>query len=111
MWYSPVLVFAPAAPLLLPRKRWRESWLMLGHALLFAVAYAAVRQETWHGGVGWAARYMVPLTPFLMIAALPVIDRILNHKSIIPKIILGFSHLVWHHRAGRRPIRQSPRLL
>lgn len=77
-WYSPILLLALAAPRLLPRTRWRESWLPLGLALWFVVAYATVRGEQWQGGTGWGARYMVPIIPFLMLAALPAIERLLS---------------------------------
>ncbi|MCC6904323.1 MAG: hypothetical protein IT326_00670 [Anaerolineae bacterium] len=76
--YSPVLLLALLSPALLPRARWRESWLVLGMTILFALVYAAIRGEIWYGGVGWGARYMVPLTPFLMLAALPALEKAFN---------------------------------
>ncbi len=87
-WYSPVLIFALGAPFVLPRARWRESWLPLALTLWFALSYAAVRQGEWHGGVGWGARYMLPLIPFLMLAALPLLDRMLNSTPWWPRAIL-----------------------
>ncbi len=77
-WYSPVLLLALGAPFVLPRARWREAWLPLALTLMFALSYAAVRGPRWSGGFGWGARYMLPLVPFLMIAALPLVDRLLN---------------------------------
>jgi hypothetical protein len=93
-WFSPILLLALAAPALLPWSRWRESWLVLGLTLWFAVSYAAIRGPLWHGGAGWGARYMLPLTPFLMIAALPLLDWILNHRRWWPKALLGLLVLV-----------------
>lgn len=77
-WFSPVLLLALASPALLPRARWRESWLILATVLFFAAAYSAVRRDLWFGGAGWGARFMLPLIPMLMLAALPGIDRLLG---------------------------------
>lgn len=88
-WFSPVLLLALGAPAVLPRARWRESWLPLGFMLLFALAYAALRGPTWTGGTGWGARYLIPLVPFLMVAALPLIDRMLNSARWWPRLALG----------------------
>jgi hypothetical protein len=96
-WYSPPLLLALGSPLVLPGRRWRESILPLTLTLLFAVSYAAIRRELWHGGASWGARYMVPLTPFLMIAALPLLDQILDRQRWWPKmglallVLLGFA--------------------
>ncbi len=86
-WYSPVVLLALGAPAVLPRSRWRESWLMLGLVSLFAFAYAAVRGILWFGGTGWGIRYMVPLIPFLMLAVLPLLGRFLNSESRWQKAI------------------------
>ncbi|GAB4474015.1 MAG: hypothetical protein Kow00124_13580 [Anaerolineae bacterium] len=89
--YSPILLLALASPALLPRSRWRESWLPLAMLIFMAIVYAAVRQEVWFGGAGWGPRYLVPLTPFLMIGVLPALDRILNSRS--PLLIGGLAAL------------------
>nr|MBN1229341.1 hypothetical protein [Anaerolineae bacterium] len=89
-WYSPILLLSLASPFLLPRKRWRESWLILGFLLLVATSYAAVRGEQWFGGTGWGARYLVPLVPFLMVAVLPALDRAMKGQPgwLIPVVLL-----------------------
>ncbi len=87
--FSPILILALGAPFVLPRARWRESWLPLGLMLLFALSYGAIRRRMWYGGADWGSRYMVPLTPFLMIAALPLIDRMLNSARLWPRIVLA----------------------
>jgi 4-amino-4-deoxy-L-arabinose transferase-like glycosyltransferase len=92
--FSPVLILALGGPFVLPRRRWRESWLFLITTLLYAFIYAAVRRETWYGGADWGARYMVPLVPFLMVAALPLLDRMLNSGRLWPRVLL-FLLAVW----------------
>jgi hypothetical protein len=88
-WYSPILLLALGAPFALPHSRWRESGLPLALTLWFALSYAAVRQGEWHGGVGWGARYMLPLIPFLMLTTLPLLERMLNSTQWWPKAILA----------------------
>lgn len=92
-WYSPPLVLALGAPLVTPRTRWRETWLPLGLTALFVLTYAAVRGVQWQGGTGWGPRYMLPLAPFLMVAALPLIERMLRAASLWPKLLLGLTAL------------------
>jgi hypothetical protein len=87
-WYSPILFLAFGAPLVLPRSRWRESWLPLALMAWFAFVYAAIKGSGWTGGSGWGPRFMVPLTPILMLAALPLINRMLNSTRFWPKIVL-----------------------
>lgn len=88
-WFSPVLLLALTAPFLLPRTRWRETWLPLMLLLWFAISYAAIKQELWFGGAGWGARYMLPVVPFMMLGTLPFIERALSSRSSMLKLVVG----------------------
>jgi hypothetical protein len=88
-WYSPILILAAGAPFLLPQRNWREAWLPLVLLVSFAIVYAAIRGPLWHGGAGWGGRYTVPMTPFLMVGSLPLLDRTIQGKKIAPKVIVG----------------------
>ncbi len=44
------------------------------------IGYAVIQGQNWYGGLGWGARYLLPLTPFLALWLLPVIDRLLNKQ-------------------------------
>jgi hypothetical protein len=88
-WYSPILFLALGAPFVLPRHRWRESWLPLLLVVWFAGVYAGIKGSGWSGGAGWGPRFMVPLTPMIMLAALPLIDRMLNSTRWWPRIALA----------------------
>lgn len=87
-WYSPVLLLAVVAPLVLPRSKWREAWLPLMMLLVFAFVYAAVRGDQWFGGKSWGGRYMVPIVPLLMVGTLPMLERVIRSRSIAAKTIL-----------------------
>ncbi len=93
-WFSPVTLLALASPALLPRTRWRESWLMLGTVLWFGLAYAAIKRDGWFGGAGWGSRFMLPILPFLMLAALPALNRLIASARLWPKIALGALALI-----------------
>lgn len=87
-WYSPILFLALGAPFVLIGSRWRESWLPLALTVWYAVAYGAIKGAGWGGGAGWGPRFMVPLTPVVMLAALPLIDRMLNSTRLWPRVVL-----------------------
>ncbi len=76
--YSPVLLLGLASTVLLAQRRaWRQAlvpWVVLA---CFVGGYAVLHNERWFGGLGWGPRYMVPLTGFLLLPALPVIEYVL----------------------------------
>lgn len=77
--FSPPLLLALAAPFVgdSRQKRWDASWPLLLTAASIIV-YALVRGDLWWGGTNWGPRYMLPMTPFLMIAATPTLDALLQ---------------------------------
>ena len=76
--YSPTLVLGLIGILALARrKQRRQAAVPLAMALSFVLGYAVLHKANWMGGLGWGARYMVPLTAFLLLPALPVIERLL----------------------------------
>lgn len=95
-----LFVFSPITILLIPAlfvrnpARRRERWLAVGLLVSFVVVYAAVRGDLWHGGSGWGPRYMVPLTPFLVMGSLPALEWIFQSGRRWPKIGLGLLSLL-----------------
>jgi hypothetical protein len=60
-------------------RHWRQIAVPLVMLVSFTVGYAAVRgAQTWYGGTGWGARYLVPVTPFIALWLLPVLDSLLK---------------------------------
>ncbi len=78
--FSPVLLLGFVGLIqLVKQRRWRLFFLPLSMLVSFVVGYAFFRGvELWYGGTGWGARYMVPVTPFLVLWLLPVIESILR---------------------------------
>lgn len=76
--FSPVLLLGFLGWRRLARaRRWREIAVPLVMLGTFALGYAAGRGPSqWMGGLGWGARYLVPVTPFLALWLLPVIDSL-----------------------------------
>ncbi|HVO72110.1 MAG TPA: hypothetical protein VMT24_18800, partial [Aggregatilineaceae bacterium] len=78
--FSPVLLLGFLGWFRLARERhWRQIAVPLVMLVSFTVGYAAVRgAQTWYGGTGWGARYLVPVTPFIALWLLPVLDSLLK---------------------------------
>lgn len=85
--YSPILLLALITPFVKKLRRADTVW-PLALLAVFVVVWALVRGELWWGGANWGPRYMVPLTPFLMVSASPVIDLALHGKSRIARVAL-----------------------
>lgn len=79
LWvFSPVLLLGFWGWRRLIREhRWRQIAVPLVMLVVFIAGYAAVRgAEQWYGGTGWGARYLVPVTPFLALWLLPVMESL-----------------------------------
>ncbi len=80
MWvFSPVLLLGFAGwPRLVRTGRWREILVPTLMIASFIVGYAIVRGEReWYGGLGWGPRYLMPVTPFVALWLLPVVEALL----------------------------------
>ena len=84
-WYSPVLLLALLGPWYAGARRLDVGWPLL-LLLAFSVVYALVRGQIWYGGTNWGARYLVPVTPFLMLGAAPLIERALRPDAIFLRL-------------------------
>ena len=76
---SPVLLLAiPGAFMLLRRGDRRYVWVMVFAVLGFAFAHAITTGRFWFGGPMWPSRFLIPVIPFMLIPALPVLDMVLH---------------------------------
>ncbi len=96
---SPVLLLAlPGAWALLRNGRQRYALvaaLMLGgHALV----YAFWQGEHWFGGLSWPPRFLIPVVPFVLLAAMPVFEGLLRAgrpRLLLPGVALLVAYSLW----------------
>jgi hypothetical protein len=67
--FSPVLLLCLPGLVLLWRRHRSEALLVAGALVLFVVGYSSY--TSWHGGLVWGSRFLVPVVPLLM---LPVVE-------------------------------------
>lgn len=78
-WYSPVLLLGlVGAWPFIRRHRW-EGWAALLIVLAHIAGYS--RYNYWSGGVAWGMRYLLPITPFLVLLAAPVWERLTTRNQ------------------------------
>jgi hypothetical protein len=91
--YAPIYLLVPACWAL----DWPRSRLLLVPVLLLLVPLAAF--VTWHGGFSPAARFLVPVTPLLILPAVFALEHAAIRWSSIPIVILQVAiiGLAWSH--------------
>jgi 4-amino-4-deoxy-L-arabinose transferase-like glycosyltransferase len=72
--FSPILLLSLTGFWLKRKQNWLEYLWPLLTLVIFTFTYAFVRGDLWFGGTNWGPRYLVPITPWLMIASLPAIE-------------------------------------
>lgn len=72
-FFSPLAVLALWGIPALARRRRNETWLMLAIAAVYPLFYSLVHR--WHGGANWGPRYIVCITPFLILPIGAFLER------------------------------------
>lgn len=79
---SPVLLLAVPGIALLSRRGHARVAVALAVMLVgFAVGYAWLNGVHWFGGLSFPPRFLIPVIPFVLIGALPIIDRLTAGRS------------------------------
>lgn len=91
---SPVVLLAlPGMWLLYRRGHYRYIGVVVAAVLAFALGYAVLRGLHWFGGLSWPPRFLLPVIPFLLLAALPALDR-LTRRPVRIGIVAGAGALI-----------------
>ncbi len=73
--FAPVLLLGlPGIWMLLRHQRVRQGLVPLVAAGVYIAGYAVLRHENWFAGLSWGPRYLMPVTPFAMLAVLPALE-------------------------------------
>lgn len=76
---SPIVMLAiPGGWFLLRAGQRRYLWVVLFILLAYTLGYSSVVNEQWFGGLSWPPRFMLPVIPFLMLATLPALERVVK---------------------------------
>ena len=85
LWYNPILLLALPGMLLFRRHHPRLFWLA---ALLIVAQIAAYASWwSWHGGIVWGPRFLIPVMPLTALLLLPVIHRL--QDSLALRVVFG----------------------
>ncbi len=81
---SPILLLAlPGAWIAVRAGKWRYPLAAFILTLSFAFGYAILSGQHWFGGLSAPPRFLIPVVPFLMIAAFPALDRIVHRRHAL----------------------------
>lgn len=101
---SPVLLLAlPGGWMLWRERRRRQLWAGLVMLLVFAFASAIYLDHQWFGGLSWPPRFLVPVVPFLMLATMPVFERLTQEprsRGLVLLVSLLLAYSVWVQISG-----------
>ncbi|MDD9956788.1 MAG: hypothetical protein OXP68_11285 [Anaerolineaceae bacterium] len=101
---SPVLLLAlPGSWMLWRERRARQALAGLVMALVFALASAIYLDHQWFGGLSWPPRFLVPVVPFLLLAAMPVFERLTRRSRSRGLVVLAsllVTYSVWVQISG-----------
>lgn len=101
---SPVILLAlPGMWLLHRQRRYRYALVFLTMLLSYAVVTAYWQGASWYGGLSWPPRFLMPVVPFGLLAALPVLDRVLNQprsRLLTVIVILVAAYAFWVQFSG-----------
>ncbi len=92
-WYNPVLLLALPGWLMLRRRAPGLAWLALVLIAVQALAFAG--WWSWHGGIVWGPRFLLPVTPLMVLFLAPLLDAAMSvanakHALFLRAALVGF---------------------
>jgi hypothetical protein len=100
---SPIALLAvPGAWLLYrgygDRQSRRLVWAIVMMVVIYAFGYGLLTNEHWFGGLSWPPRFMLPVVPFLILGALPILDRLTQlpvSRWLVAIVAVLFVYSLW----------------
>lgn len=93
---SPIALLAlPGLWLLYQRRQYRYLLVVPMIAAGFMLGYALLRGVHWFGGLSWPPRFLLPVVPYLLIAALPALEWVLRALRPAPIQTSSPNRTVW----------------
>ncbi len=110
---SPVVLLAlPGMGFFIRQRQWRCPLVALVLLAAFAFGYAALNGQHWFGGLSWSPRFLIPVLPFLILAALPAIQRMTRSPLWALLGVALLVYAVWVQLSGiTLPVSEYPRYL
>ena len=87
-WYTPLLLLAIPGAWVLRRVQSRLFWLIAALVATQALTYAG--WWSWHGGIVWGPRFLIPVLPLLVLALLPLLN-VAGRAPWISAALAGFT--------------------
>lgn len=103
VWYSPMTLAAVPGLLLLRKQHPSLTALIITLVFVQAVTYAG--WWSWHGGVVWGPRFLVPILPLLSIGFAPVLKALISAAAPLTRnlrsaFVLLLAASIWVQIAG-----------
>lgn len=96
---SPVLLLAlPGAWLLWRAGKRRHVLAALAMVATFALVFAWWQGAHWFGGLSWPPRFLVPVVPFVLLTAMPVLERLTQSSRprwLLPAVAALTAYSIW----------------
>lgn len=73
-WYSPLLLLTIPATVMLIRQSEQRAFTVIILLLIAAQALMFAGWWSWHGGVVWGARFLIPIIPLITLLLAPLIE-------------------------------------
>ena len=90
VWYSPVLLLAiPGGLRLGAHERGAPRLAGLIAAIVIAQVLVYATWWSWHGGVTWGPRFLLPVVPLLAVAVIPLVEAALDRARLAAVALIG----------------------
>lgn len=89
VWYSPVLLLCVPGWRMFRRDQPRLAWLSLLLIALQALFFAG--WWSWHGGIVWGPRFLLPVIPLLVLLLAPLVESARKHRLLAAVLIVFFA--------------------